>query len=227
MLSALTSTWIPFEEESSPPVSCSPRGSDFSGSLMFCAVLASPDGSPLLDTSCSSISSGPAASTFHVADQDTSPPARLRLPFTSVVPPRRSPSPPPPRRPVSGPAADRAFPRAPRLISSVPCTGPVVPPLKLELTFTLSATTFRLVTVTGPALMSDAPIVIWWISRAATWIKNGKPAIDTLGLAGKPCDWIWDAILLSANALAPKSRPTSTTTVTTIHTSHLRPRRQI
>src|ERR1035441_3663308 len=161
MLSALTSTLIPFEDELSPPVICSPKGSDFSGSLMFCAVLASPDGSPLLDTSCSSISSGPAASTFHVADQDTSPPARLRLPFTSVVPTEVTSSPPPPRKPVSGPAADRAFPRAPRLISSVPCTGPVVPPLKLEFTFTLSATTCRLVTVIGPSLMSDELIVIW------------------------------------------------------------------
>ena len=100
----------------------------------------------------------------------------------------------------------------------------MVPPLKLELTFTLSATTFRLVTVTGPALMFDELIVIWWISRVAAWARNGKPAIDTLGLAGKPCDWIWDAILFSANALAPKSRPTSTTTMTTIHISHLRPR---
>ena len=75
MLSALTSTLIPFEDELSPPVICSPKGSDFSGSLMVCAELASPDGSPLLDPSCSSISSGPAATTFHVADQDTSPPA--------------------------------------------------------------------------------------------------------------------------------------------------------
>src|SRR5713101_859451 len=134
MLSALTSTLIPFEDELSPPVICSPRGSDFTGSLMFCADLASPDGSPLLDTRCSSISFGPAATTFHVADQDTSPPARFRLPFTSLVPTDTTFSPPPPRKPVSGPAAASASPRAPRLISTVPCTGPVVPPLKLELT---------------------------------------------------------------------------------------------
>src|SRR5271169_2070251 len=153
---------------------------------MLCAALARPDGSPLLDTSCSSISLGPAATTFQVADQDTSPPASFRLPLTAVLPTDTTFRPPPPRKPVSGPAADSAFPSAPRLISSVPCTGPVVPPLKLELTFTLSATTFRLVTVTGPALMFDELIVIWWMSLVAAWVRNGKPAIDTLGLAGKP-----------------------------------------
>src|SRR6266567_1409994 len=72
--------------------------------------------------------------------------------------------------------------------------------------------------------MFDELMVIWWTSRATTWVRNGKPAIDTLGLAGKPCDLISDAILPWANALAPKSRATSTTTMTTIHTSHLRPR---
>ena len=41
MLSALTSTLIPFEDELSPPVICSPKGSDFSGSLMVCAELLS------------------------------------------------------------------------------------------------------------------------------------------------------------------------------------------
>src|ERR1022692_49555 len=224
MLSALTSTSIPFEEEESPPVIFSPSGNDFSGSVMFRAGRASLEGSPLLDTRCSLISSGPAATTFHLADQDTSPPTRFRLPFTMVLPTEVTFSPPPPRKPASGPACDSAFPREPRLISTVPCTGPVVPPWKPELIFTLSATTFRLVTVTGPSLMSDELMVIWWISRAATWVRNGNPAIDTLGLAGKPRDVIWDAISCSANALAPKSRPTSTTTMTTIHTSHLRPR---
>ena len=38
-------TSIPVEEELSPPVICSPNGSDFTGSVMFCAALASPDGS--------------------------------------------------------------------------------------------------------------------------------------------------------------------------------------
>src|SRR5450755_823720 len=119
MLSALTLMSIPVEDEVSPPVIFSPRGSDFSGSLMVCAELASCDGSPLLDTRCSSISLGPAVTTFHLADQDTSPPARFRLPLTSVLPTDTtfSPPPPPPRNPTSGPAADSASPNAPRLIT--------------------------------------------------------------------------------------------------------------
>src|SRR5215472_8773559 len=59
-----------------------------------------------------------------------------------------------------------------------------------------------------------------------TWVRNGKPAIETVGLAGKPCFWIWVAASLSAKALAPKSRATRSASTTTIQMMALRPARR-
>src|SRR6516225_3493485 len=154
---------MPFPDVSIMPVSVRPAGSFLSGTRMLFALLCRPPGSPLLLTRCRSIACGPAGETFQTADQDTSPPASIRLPFSSLLPTDsifRPPPDPPPRNEASGPAADRKLPTSPRLISTVPCRGPAVPDWKLEFSFTLLATTSRLEIVIGPAGMSDEVIVI-------------------------------------------------------------------
>src|SRR5215472_15958364 len=112
MLFAATFATIPPDDEDSPPVSRSPAGSDCSGSVMSCAALASAPGSPLLLTRCKWISFDAVAVTRQVADHDTSPPARLRLPLIKLVPTDLTTSPPPPRNEPSGPCS--ALPSAPR-----------------------------------------------------------------------------------------------------------------
>src|SRR6266567_6236319 len=118
---------MPFPDVSILPVSSSPAGSMDSGTLMSLALFLKPPGSPLLRTRRRSIWCGPAEVTFQTADQDTAPPTRLRLPFSSLLPTDsifRPPPDPPPRNEASGPAADRNPPISPRLISTVPCSGP-------------------------------------------------------------------------------------------------------
>src|SRR6185437_6602061 len=162
---------MPFDDEFRPPVSGSPAGSADSGIDTLLAELSRPDGTPPeVSTKCNLISCGPAFCTSQVADHDTMPPARVRLPFTSRLPTETifSALDPPPRKPVSGPATDSALPIAPRPIKIVPCSGPAVPPLKLELRRTLSATTLSLEIMIGPSGMFADLMVIWSKCRDMT-----------------------------------------------------------
>src|SRR5215471_8775016 len=221
---------MPLPDVSTVPVSLSPAGSFESGTLMLLALFLKPPGRPLLLTRCKLISFGPADETFQTADHEAKPPASLRLPLSSLLPTdsiRRPPPEPPPRNEASGPAADRKLPISPRLISTVPCSGPAVPDWKFEFRWTFCATTSRLVILIGPAGISEEVIVIWSNFLVMTCVKNGKPAIDTCGFFGKPCFWICVAASLSANAFAPKSSATSSTMIERSQISALRPRRRL
>src|ERR1700683_4200822 len=153
---------MPLDEELRPPVSVSPAGREGSGIAMFWAALSRPEARPLLLTRCRLILLGPALWTCQVADSDTRPPARLRLPLISLLPTELifSACLPPPRKDASGPASDRALPMAPRLMRRVPFSGPAVPPMKLEFRCTLEAMTLSFVIVIGPSAMLPELIVI-------------------------------------------------------------------
>src|SRR5215468_1943390 len=199
---------MPLPDVSTVPVSLSPAGSFESGTLMSLALFSKPLGSLLLLTRCRLISFGPADETFQTADHDANPPASLRLPLSSLPPTDsilRPPPGPPPRNEARGPAADRKF----------------------EFRRTFCAITSRLVILIGPAGMSDEVIVIWWNFLVMTWVRKGKPAIDTCGFFGKPCFWICVAASLWANAFAPKSSATSTTMIERSQISALRPPRRL
>src|SRR5260370_9387324 len=173
---------MPPEDELIFPVSLSPAGSALSGILTFWAALSRCAGKPLLLTKCSVISFEPAEATRQVAFALTSPPATFRWAFTRLLPTATILSPPPeppPRNPASGPAACRNPPMAPRLIKMVPSSGPAVPDWKFDLSFTLCATTSRLVILTGPSGMSDELIGIWGKFRLGTWVRDGNPANAT------------------------------------------------
>ena len=66
-------------------------------------------------------------------------------------------------------------------------------------------------------------------SRAASWVRNGKPWMVTCGLPDRPRDdWIWLAIWFSVYALAARSPTTSTTMITIrVMSGHLLRRRRI
>src|SRR6266849_1349898 len=190
----------------------------------------------LLRTRCRSIWFGPAGLTVHTADPDPWKPGRLKrpLPFSSLLPTDtifRLPTDPPPDPPKMPATADRMPPISPRLISTVPCSGPAVPDWKFEFRCTCCATTSRLVilSLTGPSAptgMFDEVIVIWWKFLVMTCVRNGNPAIDTVGFFGKPCFCICVAASLSAKAFAPKSSATSSTRMDRIQMSALRPPRR-
>src|SRR5467141_1865230 len=219
---------MPPDDELIFPVSLSPAGRDLSGILTFSAAVRNCGGKPLLLTRCSVIAFGPADVTRQIAFALTSPAATFRWAWTWLLPTATilSPPPEPPRNPASGPASFRTPPMAPRLIKMVPSSGPAVPDWKFDLSFTLCATTSRLVILTGPSGMCEELLVLWWKFRLMTWVRNGNPAIDTDGFFGKPCFWICVAAWVSAKALAPKSSPTRSTRTEMSQISALRPPRR-
>ncbi len=95
-------------------------------------------------------------------------------------------------------ALDPALARLPKVISPVPSMLDTVPLLKPELSLMSLMVALMSSIVTGPAF---SPVAVMWTSlklRAASWVRNGKPWIDTSGLVLKPCFWIWVANWLSA-----------------------------
>src|SRR5215471_5503688 len=129
---------MPLPDVVTLPVSVSPAGNLDSGSLMLLSLLLTLPGSPLrlLLTRRRSIEFGPFDMTFQTAEPEILKPATLRwpLPFTSLLPTdttfRPPPEPPPPPRNPS--AVEMMPPTWPRLISTVPCSGPAVPDWKFE-----------------------------------------------------------------------------------------------
>ena len=115
-------------------------------------------------------------------------------------------------------ALDPALARLPNVISPVPSMLDTVPLLKPELSLMSFMVALMSSIVTGPTF---SPVAVMWTSlksRAASWVRNGKPWIDTSGLELKPCFWIWVANSLSAKRTATRStttnRTASTTTIT-------------
>ena len=72
-------------------------------------------------------------------------------------------------------------------------------------------------------------MVTVWKSRAASWVRNGKPAMFTCGLPDRSSDdWNWLANWFSVYALATRSPTTSTTMITiTVITAIRGPRRRL
>jgi hypothetical protein len=87
--------------------------------------------------------------------------------------------------------------------------------LKDELKCNPSSVPWALVIVTGPAGMLLAEMSTLWKSRAASWVRNGKPSIVTDGLTGRPFETNWPAMSFSATARATRSPITSRISRTT------------
>src|SRR6185437_13881204 len=86
---------------------------------------------------------------------------------------------------------------------------------------------WRLVIVTGPAGTSFAEMLTVLKSLAASWVKNGKPSIDTDGFTGKPCFWNWSANWFSVTASATRSPITSRIRITMTANSAMTERRTL
>src|SRR5215472_879633 len=158
--------------------------------------------------------------TRHTADPDVT--TRLRVARTSPGPASVRFRPAPFKSEPSDPNWAVSVPaRELKLIRAVPERLPMVPlENAYELSRTRVAVAWTVVSVTGPAATSAAEIVTWLKFRLATWVRNGKPPMLTDGLLDRPFCWILLAMTFSATALAPKSSPSRTATMTTMVTSH-------
>jgi len=70
--------------------------------------------------------------------------------------------------------------------------------LKDELKCSPLSVPVALVIVTGPAGILLAEMSTLRRSRAASWVRNGKPSIVTDGLTGNPFETNWSAMSFSA-----------------------------
>src|SRR5579863_1727739 len=77
------------------------------------------------------------------------------------------------------------------------------------------AVAVRLAISSGPVVSLVALTLTVLKSRAASWVRNGNPGMDTCGLPDRPTeDWNWLAIAFSVIARAPRSAATRSRTIT-------------
>src|ERR1022692_292881 len=172
-----------------------PSGSFGIGTEILRIELSRPPGRPLLDTRCTLIWVPLTLVIRQVAEPLVT--SRLMDAFTLWLPtgfrvrpaaPTSEPSCPPASDPI-------AFDRLPKAITPAPDRWPTVPPLKPEFRWTLLSSALMFWISTGPALTLRELIWMSWKWRPITWVRNGKPLMDTSGLLEKPSSWIWEAIL--------------------------------
>src|SRR5215469_18783068 len=205
----------------------SPTGSDGSGTLMSWIAPSTDDTddrSPLLDTRWMLITLWPVL----VIRQTAVPLVTTRsiVAFTSLGPACVRVRPAPPRALASPPACEViAFARAANVTSIVPLSRSIVPLLKDGLTCTPLMVALTDAISSGPSVMLLELILMSEKSLLITCVRNGKPSIDTCGFVGKPWFLICDAMMFSASARPPKSRPTSTTSTASTTMVRVRSRR--